>query len=236
MYKQKYPKYRYLDDENIIMSLKKCMIANHYPKMMYVAFNRWEAMIPKAGDSAEKYYDFIMANEKTKYPGETSEQFYRREELANDLQEDSIYWSDPHALTRAIIIKRPNPYYVQACKELGSYGNDLSWVEHLLTPEEKMSFYRPMIPEGYGVTYDNGEYVKEFLGGMKQSTCHMMFVYGMQDPWTGGQIPDDMLGVNSRKLFIRNGTHNDYIDMWNQSEKAELFKWLDNLGFDMGKK
>ena len=106
----------------------------------------------------------------------------------------------------------------------------------MLTPEEKMSFYRPMIPEGYGVTYDNGEYVKEFLEGMKQSTCHMMFVYGMQDPWTGGQIPDDMLGVNSRKLFIRNGTHNDYIDMWNQSEKAELFKWLDNLGFDMGKK
>ena len=236
VYKQKYPKYRYLDDENIIMSLKKCMIANHYPKMMYVAFNRWEAMIPKAGDSAEKYYDFIMANEKTKYPGETSEQFYRREELANDLQEDSIYWSDPHALTRAIIIRRPNPYYVQACKELGSYGNDLSWVEHLLTPEEKTSFYRPMIPEGYGVTYDNGEYVKEFLEGMKQSTCHMMFVYGMQDPWTGGQISDDMLGVNSRKLFIRNGTHNDYIDMWNQSEKAELFKWLDNLGFDMGKK
>ena len=233
--RQKLPNYRLLDDENVIMYLKERMIAHHYPKMTYVAFDRWESMIPKKGDSAQKYYDFIMSNEKTKYPGETSELFYRREELANELKEDSIDWSDPHALTRAIIIKRPNPYSVQACKELGSFGNDLSWVEHLLTPAEKTSFYRPMTPEWYGVTYDNGKFVLEFFEGMKQSTCNMMFVYSMQDPWTGGQIADDMLGVNSRKLFIRKGTHNDFIDMWNQSEKAELFKWLDSLGFDMDK-
>jgi len=127
------------------------------------------------------------------------------------------------------------PPYVQLCKELGNYGYDLSWIEHLLTPEEIYFITLPMNPATYGVTYDNGKYVKEFLEGMKQSTCNMMFVYGMQDPWTGGQIPDDKMGVNSRKLFIRNGTHNDFIDMWNQSEKTELFKWLDSLGFDMGK-
>ena len=64
----------------------------------------------------------------------------------------------------------------------------------------------------------------------------------MQDPWTGGQIPDDKLGVKSRKLFIQQpysyseaGLHNDAIDQWNQSEKSELSKWLDNLGLNFGK-
>ena len=27
------------------------------------------------------------------------------------------------------------------------------------------------------------------------------------------------------------GLHNDYIDQWNFSERAELFKWLNQLGF-----
>lgn len=64
--------------------------------------------------------------------------------------------------------------------------------------------------------------------------------HGMQDPWTGGQIPTDKMGVNCRKLFIQSsdeserssaGLHNDDIDQWNQSERTELFKWLNQLGF-----
>ena len=99
-------------------------------------------------------------------------------------------------------------------------------------------------PSYYGVTYDDGKFITEFFEGMKQSTCHMMFVYSMQDPWTGGQIPDSKMGMNSHKLFIHHptdrdssaGLHNDNIDQWNASERNELFKWLDSLGFDMGKK
>ena len=231
LFRQKNPNYSSLDDETVILYLKRCLFAYYYSKMSYVAYNRWESMIPKAGDSAQKYYTFIMASQNDQYPGETSEQFYRRRELANVLKEDSISLSSPHASTRAAGVTRHDPYFVQASKELGGYGYDLSWIEHLLTPAEKETFFIPMNPTGYGVTYDNGTFVKALLNGMKKSTCHMLFVYGMQDPWTGGQIPDNNMGVNSRKLFIENGTHNDYIDMWTQSEKSELFKWLDDLGF-----
>lgn len=232
-YRDGHPSVDISSDEEAIQIMKKATFDNYYTRMMYVAFDRWESMIPKAGDSVEDYYfNFIVADDKTQYPGEPDELYYRRKELADNLKEDSISGSSPHALTRAIFIHRHWPYLVQTCKEMGYFGIDLSWVEHLLTPAEKDFLSRPLInPETYGVTYDNGKYVKDFLEGMKQSTCHMMFVYGMQDPWTGGQIPDDKMGVNSRKLFIRNGTHNDFIDMWNQSEKAELFKWLDSLGF-----
>lgn len=68
---------------------------------------------------------------------------------------------------------------------------------------------------------------------MKKSTCHMKFVYGMQDPWTDGQIPDDKMGPNSSKLFIAYGKHDDAIDKWNASERNDLFHWLAGLGFDL---
>jgi len=64
-------------------------------------------------------------------------------------------------------------------------------------------------------------------------SCNMMFVYGMQDPWTGNRIPDDKLGKNCQILYIENGTHNDAIDTWNASERNQLFQWLKGLGFDL---
>lgn len=221
-------------DEFLIKYLMCYMFVKYYPKMSYIKFSRWESMIPKAGDLPDKYYRFIMADEYTRYPGETSEMYYRRRDVEKDMTLDSLLWQQPWHITRAEKQKRHFPYYVQACMELGSYGIDLSWIEHLLTPEQKEYINVTMDPSTYGVSYDNGAFTKEFLDGMKQSTCNMMFVYGMQDPWTGGQIPDDKMGVNCHKLFIQNGTHNDFIDMWNQSEKAELFKWLYSLGFDIG--
>ena len=233
LYVWNHPSMDFSSTEEAILYVKLDMLANYYPKMSYIAYDRWESMIPKAGDSARKYYNFIVSDENVCYPGETEELYYRRKELINDLKPDSTSWLRPYALTRGIgEIKRHFPYYVQLCKELGNYGFDLSWVEHLLTPEEKYFITLPMNPVTYGVTYDDGKFTKEFLEGMKQSTCNMLFVYGMQDPWTGGQIPDDKMGVNCKKLFIQNGTHNDFIDMWNQSEKSELFKWLYSLGFD----
>ena len=67
----------------------------------------------------------------------------------------------------------------------------------------------------------------------EQSDCHMMFVYGMQDPWTGNRIPDDKLGKNCQILYIENGRHNDAIDTWNFSERNQLFQWLASLGFNL---
>ena len=118
------------------------------------------------------------------------------------------------------------------------YNESAFTIEGLSTDDERKAILIDSTPATYGVTYDNGKFMKEFLGGMKQSTCNMMFVYGMQDPWTGAQIPDDNLGVNSRKLFIQQpysysmaGLHNDAIDQWNSSERNELFKWLASQGF-----
>ena len=137
---------------------------------------------------------------------------------------------------------RYDPYHVQICIELGNYGHICDWVDDLLTNEEKEYVTSEFKPADYGVTYDNGKFIKEFFEGMKNSDCNMMFVYGMQDPWTGGQIPDQYLGKNSAKLFISSmldspeagpeaGLHNDAIDRWIPSDRNEIFKWLNKVGF-----
>ena len=38
---------------------------------------------------------------------------------------------------------------------------------------------------------------------------------------------------NKRKVPLLYGTHNDAIDIWNASERNQLFQWLKGLGFDL---
>ena len=227
-------------DEEIRIDLLLTLFGNYYSKMSYVAFKNWVDMIPKEGDTAQKFYDFIMADENTRYPEETDQEYERRQESTDDMGSDSIFSEAPRYLTRAgASVKRLNPYHVQICIDLGNYIHVLDWVSDLLTDTEKKNIATTMDPSYYGVKYDNGAFITAFFNGMKQSDCHMMFVYGIQDPWTGGQIPDMYMGANSKKLYIQHptdrrstaGLHNDDIDQWNTSERAELFNWLAQLGF-----
>ena len=241
LYRETYKKYELGADEEIRMNLLYLLFANYYPKMAYVAYKRWEGIIPEAGDPAVRYFNFVMADEDSEYEGETQEQYNRRRDYVDDFEPESNGLAMPSPLTRLQEVKRQNPYHAQVCTELGNYAHVLDWVDDLLTDDEKEKIIFEFYPATFGVTYDNGAFIKAFFEGMKQSTCNMMFVYGMQDPWTGGQIPDDKMGVNSRKLFIQQpynykmaGLHNDAIDQWNPSERNELFKWLHGLGFDVG--
>ena len=232
--KQKRTDIANFSDEDARIQLLYDIADNYFFKMQYVPYAKWAYIVPKAGDSAEKFLTFIMANQKTKYDSEKEEEYKRRKETADDLEAGSATPGSPLALTRAATVNRYDANLVQTCTEMGHYIYDVSWFDDLLTTEEKSKFTEPFHdPAGFGVTYDGGQYVREFLQGMKQSNCPMMFVYSMQDPWTGGQIPDEYLGRNSQKMFIQNGTHNDYIDKWNASERNQLFQWLKSLGFDL---
>ena len=231
--KQSNPFYAPYSDEDVRLTVLAMLFSNYFNKMSYVNYAKWAYLVPKAGDSFGKFVNFIVSDALTKYDAEKEEEYKRRKETFEDQEPGSTNPLSPLALTRAATVARYDVYDVQVCIELGGFVNDLSWVEDLLTPEEKQYLTRFNSPDVFGVTYDGGKFIREFFEGMKQTDCPMMFVYGMQDPWTGGQIPDDCLGPNSQKLYIHNGTHNDYIDKWNASERNQLFHWLNGLGFDL---
>jgi hypothetical protein len=84
-------------------------------------------------------------------------------------------------------------------------------------------------PDNYGVTYDNGKFVKEFLEGMKTTPCKILFVFGGSDPWTGAAISDDIVSANANisKLIVFEGVHTDVTTHWNKEDIQTLKKFLD---------
>jgi len=231
--KKNYPAYSGYDDDAARIMALRLLFDHHWGKMSYVHYSLWEPMVPKEGDSAEKFLTYIMADENTRYEGEDAVDYQNRLDNVNDLEptgSDNLV----RGMTRAGEKKeRMDPFYAHTFIELGATVTTISWVEDLLSEDEKAILTTPNNPALYGFKYDNGDYIRKVLDGIKQSDVNMMFVYGMQDPWTGNRIPDDKLGKNCQILYIQNGTHNDAIDTWNFSERNALYHWLAELGFDL---
>ena len=228
--------YRDYDDETARILVLLLLFDNYWAKMSYVRYSLWEPMVPGEGDNAEKFLTFIMADRSTRYEGETDIEYQRRQNDASGLEPRAMYRSRrTRALRRAAEegCERLDPFLAHTFLELGAVVNTIGWVDDLLTETEKEEITAAYTPADYGFTYDNGAYMRKVLDGIRQTDCHMMFVYGMQDPWTGNRIPDDKLGKNCQILYIENGTHNDAIDTWNASERNLLFQWLEGLGFGL---
>ena len=236
LFKKEFPYYNSYDDDAVRMSLLSILFGSHWKRMSYVHYSLWEPLVPKEGDGADKFLTFILSNDRTRYQGEKDIDYQRRQDYVNDLEPDStIFDNTTKGLTRASGVEhsRMDPFDAHTYIELGSVSVTLTWVDDLLTDKEKSYLTSKNSPASFGFNYDNGSYIRKVLDGIRQSSCNMMFVYGMQDPWTGNRIPDDKLGKNCQILYIENGTHNDAIDTWNASERNQLFQWLKGLGFDL---
>ena len=227
--------------DDLRLALMFSMYNNHFLKMSYVPYTKWLPLVPKEGDSAEKFYKYIMADAATRYEGDSETEYDTRVDGFNDFEGnnnpfgiDTLNYS-VQARTRATTATkvRFNPFMVQSAKELGYALNDYSWIVDLVTPENLSALNKPDCdPRTYGVTHDGGAFIRQFLTGMKQSDCYMIFVYGEQDPWTGACIPNEYLGKNSQVLSITDGIHNDFIYDWNETERNALLNWLKAVGFD----
>ena len=101
-------------------------------------------MIPKEGDSAEKFLTYISADARTTYEGENNIDYQRRLDYVNDLEPsqlgDSIL---TRGMTRAADeeILRWNPFDAQTLIELGGVINTTGWVDDLLTAAEMATIY-----------------------------------------------------------------------------------------------
>ena len=228
--------YRDYDDETARINLLWLLFDNYWAKMSYVPYRLWDAMVPKEGDSAEKFLTFIMTDRSTRYEGETDIEYQRRQNDASGLESSvASYLYRTRAMRRAATegSVRLNPYVAHTCVELGAVINTIGWVDDLLTETEKTELTATIDPAEYGFNYDNGAYMRKVFDNISQSSSNIMFVYGKQDPWTGNRIPDNKLGKNCQILYIAYGTHNDAIDTWSDAERTQLFQWLKSLGFDL---
>ena len=223
--------YADFSDETIRLYLMNKMIRNHFQKMSFVPYTKWESWIPEPGDNVVKYLNYIFADSNTRYPSDTQGEYERR--TVNDEENQESIYADNETRAAGAIKERYFPYDIQCLKQLGVGAIACDWIKEYLTAEEQKELFVRYDPAKFGVSYDGGAFMRSLLEGMKQSDCHICYVYGMQDPWTAHRIPDEYLGKNSFVLLIKDGLHNDYIDTWNFSERNILFQWLQGLGFDL---
>jgi len=216
------------NDKDINIALKYRFLGNMYPKMSYISLDKWENWIPEPTSDAQTYYRFIMADENTKYPDENDKEVAARRAMINSswFRNANINGSLLRRAAEAKPQERFDAYYVQTCIDLGTYQLDFSWVEDLITDEERQNFYSYTQPSEYGVVYDNGQFMRTFLDGMRSNDCKVLFVYGSQDPWTGGGISDTNLGPNMQKMIVEKGTHNDYFGDWTEDEQIKLWSFI----------
>jgi len=186
----------------------------HYQfvRAAYVPINQWANIIPSAtastAEELEWAYKFISLDDKG---------------LLKVLEEM------PTAGTRVamtdeertwLLTRREQdhsmPYDVQAMFELGHYELTYGFLgetpgaipTYLKTFEdqEHLEYYYKM----YNGLYDN-TMTKDFINNfLPNTTKKMIFIYGSQDPWTGGAIPNPT-NPNVKKIIIPGGAHNDFI-------------------------
>ena len=134
-------------------------------------------------------------------------------------------------------------YYVQAARELGSYIYDWSFLKEkgLLSDEEIESFNNQTsiknIAKNYSVEWDNGALMNGFLDFLaensSQNKCRMVFIYGENDPWTGGSIPDNLADdTYVKKIIIRKGIHCPYLNnefYYSKEDREKIVSAIENF-------
>ena len=202
-----------------------------YDKEAYVHVSKWRDYIPTANSTVEQFYWFLMANADTQYPDDTpQEQAARHAMKVNDSHR---LLTDRHLITRSNdsndAAQRFDPYTVQTCIDMGNYVYNYSWLKDLLTADQWKKLGKVVFtPEQFGVTYDGGKFIKEFLKGMETTPCKMLFVYGSADPWTGAALPDPA-NPNVQKLIVYLGTHTDVTTYWTTEDEQTLKNFLDPI-------
>lgn len=122
------------------------------------------------------------------------------------------------------------PFYVQAAKELGYYGYDIKPFKGLLTIKKSKGYLKKLLlPEGYSTGFDKSLYnmQKRFI---KNTTNHIMFIYGGIDPWSSVGFMNEQTSGSVVVFVEPQGSHRTRIYSLPEPMKSEardtLNRWL----------
>ncbi len=138
-----------------------------------------------------------------------------------------------------------NAYFVQAAMELGYIQYDWSDLQQAgFLSEEEVEDLKAMdgvesFLDTYGLTYDNGALMNGFITFLQENStkdkCRMLFIYGENDPWTGGAIPDSVVdGTYIKKIIAKKGLHSQSINNVSHYAKEDREAILDAINTLLG--
>ena len=163
------------------------VIMNHlFSVQSYGDFATWTKLIPTEKSTPEEYAKFFMLTGKDK-----------------SIRPKKNKARGPQAL-------RDDPFYKQGPIDQGQMGYDFSWYldGKLLSQTDKEYFMKLMKQSKESKPI---ELQKKLLKNLETTKKKLIFVYGEDDPWSGGAIPDPT-NPNVKKYIIPHGYHSDDFD------------------------
>ncbi len=184
-------------EERMLAGVLNMFMETLLGRFSYTPFGQWAAFVPEA-DAYDKVVNFVFMSEDDfnklvggEEGGETKAIHTEAEmlELRNNPEADL-------------------PYGVQSVRELGCVGMDYSWLpaDSFLTAAtgyevETAATGRYRRLDYYEGQWDGGQLMNDFLNWVaKETTQKLVFVYGSNDPWTGGAISDAAAQANPTRI------------------------------------
>ena len=156
---------------------------NLFSVQSYGDFNTWTKLIPTEKSTPEEYAKFFMLVEKN--PAIRPKKNKAR---------------GPQAM-------RDDPFLKQISIDQGNMGYDFSWyLDGKLLSESDKEYFKKFMKKSQ--ESKPIELQKQLLKNLETTKKKLIFVYGEDDPWTGGAIPDPT-NPNVKKYIIPHGYHSD---------------------------
>ena len=194
-------------------------------RFIYTPFSQWAQMVPdpdpiKEGDKPNVTILMSPLDQVLHFIFMTREEFNA---LVKEAQEDA---DDTKASTHTVqemLALRVDPememaYCVATMRELGTVGVDFSWLpekafftQALGYDVEDKAVGRARSWDYYEGQWDGGKLMTDIRNWVATGKQKMVFVYGSNDPWTGGAIPDAAAQANPNVVKVMNfgGWHDD---------------------------
>lgn len=194
-------------------------------RFIYTPFSQWAQMVPdpdpiKEGDKPGVTILMSPLDQVLHFVFMSEEEFNA---LVKEAQEDA---DDTKASTHTVqemLASRVDPememaYCVATMRELGTVGVDFSWLpekafftQALGYEVEEKAVGRARFWDYYEGQWDGGKLMTDIRNWVATGKQKMVFVYGSNDPWTGGAIDDAPAQANPNVVKVMNfgGWHDD---------------------------
>lgn len=209
---------------------------NLFQKFSYIPFSYWAEHVPDP--------DTAMADEASsvkllKFIFQDFESFYQNL-FTNTTRGDGVS-NELGKFLNELHADKTSTYQIQAIMQLGVARNQytlLSTSSYLTLDEiEKVrpvsSTYYQMkkVAEENYLFWDGGKTMSDFRAWVvKQTTMPMLFIYGMNDPWTGGRIDTPLPTSKTQVIYNPGGTHsNDILHQGYYYSSKEILAAIDKI-------
>lgn len=183
-------------------------------KFAEVDFSSWAPLVPDPATAANPEMEPEMIEAMAEFVFANGNAMTALVEMTNLFLTKGLSPDDVRRMRKSDVSLFP--YHVQAMRELGFDAKDYSALtsSNLTAGFVEEVASKVFGPEAlYGGVYrnqwDGGALMKGVRAWVHTTQKHLIFVYGTNDPWTGGAIDEVTDNANVMRLMVPRGIHND---------------------------